>query len=111
MAAIKMMQGDSYSIYLDLKIDGKAVVPNMISEIEITVGDAFRKLYSSGEVNYDFGSKQWYFTPTQEETLSMKPNSYEVQVRIKFQNGINSSVKGASIGRLTVIDAQSEAVI
>jgi hypothetical protein len=41
----------------------------------------------------------------------MKPNSYEVQVRIKFQNGINSSVKGASIGRLTVIDAQSEAVI
>lgn len=111
MAAIKMMQGDSYSIYLDLKIDGKAVVPNMISEIEITVGDAFRKLYSSGEVNYDSAAKQWFFTPTQEETLSMKPNSYEVQVRIKFQNGINSSVKGASIGRLTVIDAQSEAVI
>ena len=111
MAAIKMMQGDSYALFANLKVDGDALTPSMVSDVEITVGESLRKLYSSGEVMYDPSKRQWFFIPTQEETLSMEPNGYEVQVRIKFPNGQYSSVKGVTIGRIIIQDSQSEEVI
>jgi hypothetical protein len=111
MATVRMMQGDSYAIFVDLKADGSALTPDKVSDIEITVGDSFRKLYSSGEVGYDATMLQWYFLPTQEDTLAMEPNAYEVQIRVKFPNGQYSAVKGVSVGRIIILDAQSEEVI
>lgn len=111
MATIKMMQGDSYAIFVNLKIDGNPLTPNMVSEVEITIGDSLRKLYSAGGVKYDTSLLQWYISPTQEETLAMEPNGYDVQARIKLKNGQNSSVKGVSVGRVVIVDAQSEEVI
>lgn len=111
MAVVKMMQGDSYAIFVDIKADGKVMTPDKITDVEITVGESIRKLYSAGEVGYDSSMLQWYFLPTQEDTLAMEPNAYEVQIRVKFPNGQYSAVKGVSVGRIIILDAQSEEVI
>lgn len=111
MAAVRMMQGDSESLFMQLGIDGKTLTPNMVSEIEVTVGQSLRKLYSSGEVHYDQSSSLWYFIPTQEETLAMEPNGYEVQARIKLPNGQYSPVTGITVGRIVILSSQSKEVI
>ena len=111
MASVKMMQGDSFSVFMNLKIDGAVMTPSLISDLEISVGDSLRKLYSAGEVQYDARQLQWYFIPTQEETLAMEPGGYEVQARIKFPNDQYSFVKGVGIGRIIILDANSEEVI
>lgn len=111
MTTVKIMQGDSHVMFFELKRSGVVVTPDTVSEIEITVGSALRKLYSSGDVGYDWNRKQWYFYPTQEETLSMEPDGYEVQARIKYPNGQYSPVKGITIGRIVITEAQSKEVI
>ena len=111
MAAVRMMQGDSRSLFVQLKLDGKPVTPGMVSEIEITVGESLRKLQSSGEVMYDSASQLWYFIPTQEETLAMEPNGYAVQARIKLPNGQYSPVTGITVGRIIILSSQSKEVI
>lgn len=111
MAVVKMMQGDSYAIFVDLKVDGKVMTPDKVSDVEITVGESFRKLYSSGEVGYESSMQQWYFLPTQEETFAMEPGAYDVQLRLKLPNEQYSPVKGISVGRIIILDAQSGEVI
>ena len=111
MATIRMMQGDTYSLFAALKINGETLTPDMVGDVEITVGSTLRKLYSAGEVLYDKSLSQWYFVPSQQETMAMEPGSYDVQARIKVDNGTNSAVRGVTIGRLLILDALSEEVI
>lgn len=113
MGVIKMMQGDSYSLPVTLTVNGSPLNPDMVSEIEICVGEeiAIRKTYSEGTVNYDSKSKKWYIRPTQEETLNMEPGSYEVIARIKYKNEEISDVKGVPIGRMIITDTYSNEVI
>lgn len=113
MATVRMMQGDSYAVFVELRLKetAEAISPDMVSEVEITVGQSLRKLYSSGEVQYDHDLNQWYFVPEQKETLAMEPDSYEVQVRPKFANGEHSAVRGISVGTIVILDANSEEVI
>lgn len=114
MATVKMMQGDSYPVFVDLKISGppvQIITPAMVEEVEICVGDSLRKLYSSGDVGFDETEKQWFFIPSQQETLDLEPESYEVQARLKFPNGNYSPTKGISVGRIEILDANSTEVI
>ena len=111
MASIKIMQGDSYAVFFALKFNNEPLTPDMLSDVEISVGNNLRKLYSSGEVQYDEDSGEWFFRPTQSETLSLEPEFYEVQARVKFRNGEYSDVKGIVIGRIQILDANSEEVI
>lgn len=113
MASIRIMQGDSYPIFtaITLKETGEPITPDMVSELEICVGESMRKNYSSGEVVYDEDEKEWYFFPTQDETFAMEPGAYEVQARPKFANGQYSTVRGISVGTIVIIDAKSNEVI
>lgn len=111
MATVKMMQGDSYAVFFALKINDSPLTPDILSDLEVCVGDSLRKLYSAGEVSYDETTQEWYFLPSQEETLAMEPEAYEVQARAKFRNGQYSAVKGVSVGRIIINDANSEEVI
>lgn len=108
---IKLMQGDSRAVYFTLEQSGAELTPNKVSEVEITVGESFRKLYSSGGVGWDKQRRQWYIFPTQEETLAMEPDGYEVQARFKYPNGDFSPVKGLTIGRIIITSSQSKEVI
>lgn len=113
MASIKIMQGDSYPVFVALKLKntGEPITPDMVYEVEICVGEVLRKTYSSEEVFYDANEKEWYFVPTQSETLAMDPGAYEVQARPKFANGAYSTVKGISVGMIIILDANSSEVI
>jgi hypothetical protein len=108
-----MMQGDSYPVFVSitLKETGEPITPDMISELEICVGESLRKTYSSGEVAYDDDEKEWYFIPTQDETFTMEPGAYEAQARPKFTNGQYSAVRGINVGTIVIIDAKSNEVI
>lgn len=113
MATVKMMQGDSFAVFFAIRLQdtGDLITPYMVSEVEVSIGDSIRKTYTSGEVSYDATQLQWYFVPTQEETFSLDPDSYEVQARVKFRNEQYSSVRGTNIGSIMILDAQSEEVI
>lgn len=113
MATVKMMQGDSYPVFvaLNMKDTRDVITPDLVSDVEISVGESLRKTYSSGETLYDSKEREWYFIPTQEETLAMEPDSYEVQARVKFPNGSYSPVKGIKVGTIIILDANSSEVI
>lgn len=113
MASFRMMQGDSGAVYVTLKVQdsGEVITPSMVSEVEICIGNALRKTYRAGEVQYDVSKNQWYFILTQEETFRMAPGGYNVQVRPKFNNGQYSSVKGLSVGYIGILAANSKEVI
>lgn len=108
-----MMQGDTYGVFVSLRLRETPVpiTPELVSEIELLVGQQLRKTYSEGQVLYDSARECWYFVPTQEETLAMEPGMYEVQVRVKFRNDDHSPVKGVSVGTLLLKDAVSGEVI
>ena len=101
---MKIMQGDSYPIPVDITQDGMAVTPEMVDEVEITVGSDVRKTYSSGGVYYDDG--QWYFRLSQEETFQM--DGEEVILRIKYPRG---DVLGARIGIINASEIQQKVVL
>lgn len=116
MAAIKMMQGDSYSIPFTITMNGTTeITPDIVSELEVCVGrenkTSIRKMFSAESVWFDETSRQWFFRPTQEETLHMDPGSYDAIARMKFRNGDETDVIGVEIGRISISDTHSEEVI
>lgn len=113
MATVKMMQGDSFAVFFAIRMNDTddLITPAMVSEVEVYVGDSIRKTYTSGEVSYDESQLQWYFVPSQENTFSLDPDSYEVQARVKFRNEQYSSVRGINLGYIMILDAHSEEVI
>ena len=113
MANVKIMQGDSYAVFVQLRLleTQEPVTPGMVSDVEITVGESFRKTHAAGEVFYHAEIGQWYFVPSQQETFALDPDSYEVQARVKFRNGQYSPTKGITVGRITILDANSSEVI
>ena len=108
---MKIMQGDSYPLYIRLTIDGEVLTPDLILELEVCIGDVLRKLHSKDEVKFDYDSNCWYIWPTQEETLAMDVGQYSVVVRIKYLNDTLNQVQGQQIGRLSVVDSISEEAI
>lgn len=113
MATVRMMQGDSYAVFVDLKLKetGEPLTPDMVADVEICVGETLRKTHAAGEVLYDSEEGEWYFIPSQEETFALDPESYEVQARIKLPNGQYSTVKGIKVGTIVILDANSNEVI
>lgn len=106
-----IMQGDSYPIFIELTHNKSTLTPDMVEEIEIYVGDTLRKLYSEGGVLFDEASSRWYIHPTQKETLALEEGSLAVTVRIRYSGFNYEDVVGMTVGRITVIDGVSEAVI
>lgn len=116
MAVIKMMQGDSYSIPFTIMMnDTTEVTPDIVSELELCIGNedgaSIRKTLSAETVWFEYSSRQWFFRPTQQETLRLNPGSYNVIARMKFSNDEDSDVIGVEIGRIIIADTQSEEVI
>jgi hypothetical protein len=107
--AITIMQGDSYPIFLDLKQDGRLLTPEMISDVEISVGDVLRFTKSEGTLAYDSSRKLWYFWPTQEETMAME-GIYDIQGRIKYPN-TPAQVYGYKLDRIKVNETLSREVL
>jgi hypothetical protein len=111
MALIKMMRGDSYIVFVNLTQQGYPLTADMVTDVEICVGENLRKTYSGGEVGYDTLRSMWYFRPSQSETLAFEEGSYDVIVRVKFSPYEDADVKGFSVGRIIMTNTHSREVI
>lgn len=108
MATVKMMQGDSFPVPVELKMDGITLTPEHLEDLEITVGENIRKLFSSGEIGYDASLHYWYFIPSQQETFAMDPDGYSVIARVKFRGNDRWDVKGIRCGMINIEESNSK---
>lgn len=103
-----MMQGDSYSLEVDIRNgDKKVVTPDDVSDVEICVG-SLRKTYKSEEVTFDEDVQKWKFPLTQEETFKMLPAKVKAQVRVLWTSG---EIEGADLGEIRVKESISKEVL
>ena len=103
-----MMQGDSYSLKVEILNSDKSVVtPADVTDVEITVG-SLRKTYANNEVTYNEGLERWLFPLTQEETFRFTPAKVKAQVRVGWTDG---TVEGASLGTINVLESISKEVL
>lgn len=107
---IKMHQGDSYAIPIELTQDGVHLTPDMVEDIEISVGSEFFRSLSAGDLLQMEDSDYYYIIPTQEETLAMKPGQYDVGVRVKYRD-TPPWVNVEPIGRITILPSSFKEVI
>jgi hypothetical protein len=103
---MKIMQGDSYPIPVDIMQDGVVITPEMVEDVEITVGAEIRKLYSTGGITFE--NDTWYFLLTQQETFSMS-GSNEVICRLKYP--VSGYTQGTRIGSLNVTETSQKWVM
>ena len=52
---MRILQGDSYPIPVEITQDGASITPEVIEEIEITIGNTVRKTYTGGGVFFTEG--------------------------------------------------------
>lgn len=105
--AVKVKQGDAYSIPVIVKIDGDPINIADVSEVEFML-NGVRKMYPDS-VSYDAVENAFMLPITQEESFAFPVGSVMLDVRVKFNGG---NVEGIHrIVSITVIDAISEEVI
>ena len=106
-----MMQGDSYFVFVEMKINDDPMTPDIVEDMEVSIGDRLRYTYADGEVGFDTNRREWFFRPTQEETFSLEPDNYPVIVRVKFLSEPKRDIKGINVGRIIITDSYSEVVL
>lgn len=83
MATLKIMQGDAYSIPIEITAsNGTTLNDTTIEDVEITLGK-FTKTLKSNEIVYNFSDSVFEFPLTQEETFQLKAYKYDLIVRVK----------------------------
>ena len=103
---MNIMQGDSYPIPVEITQDGIVITPEMVEDVEVTVGKTVRKTLSGGGVTFE--DNTWYFLLSQEESFSMV-NSQRVIVRLKYP--VTGYTLGIRAGTLSVEDIPQKVVL
>ena len=107
---IKMHQGDSYAIPIELTIDGVPLTPDMVEDLEICVGSEVIRSLSAGDLLLMEDDGCYCIIPTQKETLAMRPGQYDVAVRAKYKD-TPPWVDVEPIGRITILPSGFKEVI
>lgn len=84
---MKITQGESYPIFFNIKQDGMSLTPDMISDLEIHIGEMFQKSYQGGGVFYAADRGKWYIFPTTAETKAWEEGNHVVCAHFTYQNG------------------------
>lgn len=108
---MKIMQGDEYDVYIDLKQDGIALKPTLIENIEIYIGSGIRKTYKDSSVLFDSKALKWYIRLDQQETLNMKEGQHQTIARIKYKGAPDSDVVGIKLESFMVLPTTSREVL
>ena len=103
---MKIIQGDSYPIPITITQDGIVVTPEIVEDVEITVGSGIRKLHSAGEIRFE--DDTWYLLMTQQETFSLN-GANEVVCRLKYP--VSGYTHGVRVGNLDVIEISQKRVM
>lgn len=96
---IKIKRGESYPIFFNIKQDGMSLTPDMISDLEIHIGEMFQKTYQGGGVFYATDRGRWYIFPTASETKALEEGLHNVCAHFTYHNG-ETYIKDA--GRIMV---------
>ena len=81
-----MMQGDAYSVPVTITAqDGTVITPDMVTCVEITIGNLSRKY--PGAVTFDEDTGTWQFPLTQQQTFRLSQGKQETQARVVFASG------------------------
>ena len=107
---MKIMQGDSRRIPIEITQDNMTITPYMLADVEVCVGENVRKAYSNGDVTFDESTGFWYIRLTQEETFGMD-GTQEVIVRVKYKNKPYADVIGYKAGIINAADTISREVL
>ena len=108
MEKITIMQGDAYSIPIEiLTSDGIPASNVNFKDVEITLGHITKRL-SNNEVFYNPNEKIFEFPLTQKETFSLYESKYDIQVRVKVSE---NQVIGFEIKEIAIIKSKSKAVL
>ena len=67
--AIRIKQGDQYSVPILIRLNGETVDIDELAEVEFTFGDGTRKLWPQ-DVQYNSADNCFYLPLTQEETFA-----------------------------------------
>ena len=107
--AIRIKQGDAYSVPVLIRLNGEPVDIDEVAEVEFTFGNGLRKLFPQ-EVQYNSADNCFYLPLTQDETFEFPANgSVTLDTRVKFVGG---NVIGAQrMDSAAVADATSEVVL
>ena len=84
---IKITQGESYPIFFNIKQDGMSLTPDMILDLEIHIGETFKKSRLGNGVFYDQTTGRWYIFPTAAETKAWEEGSHVVCAHFTYHNG------------------------
>ena len=107
--AIRIKQGDAYSVPVLIRLNGEPVDIDEVAEVEFTFGDGMRKLFPQ-EVQYNSADGCFYLPLTQDETFAFPANgSVTLDIRGKFVGGDVVGVQ--RMESLAVADASSEVVL
>lgn len=104
---IAIMQGDSYYLPIEIKIDGVYAELNDFDEIEIMIGSTIRKTLSNNSIVFDNEKKIFKVLLTQYNTLSLQGNQ-TIQIRAKLKTG---EVIGNIIEEISIIPSLSKEVL
>ena len=96
---MQIMQGDSYSIGIDVTLNDAPIDIAMVEKAEVILG-RIKKQYPN-EITYDSENGKFLFPITQQESFSFGLPPSPAQIRIKLTSG---EVIG---GKLETINVQS----
>lgn len=107
--AIRIKQGDEYSLPVLIRLNGEPVDVSEVAEVEFTLGNGVRKTFPQ-EVQYNSADGCFYLPLTQEETFAFPANgSVTLDIRVKFAGGNVIGVQ--RMESIAVADASSEVIL
>lgn len=101
---MELRQGNTYSLKVNLKVDGQPIDYTNVDTIELTFG-AIKKTYCGEEINVVDDMLIVDFT--QEDTMSLN-ETVEYQIRIKYKN---ESVISTDINTANIKECLSETIL
>lgn len=108
---MKIMQGDEYDIYINLKQDGEVLKPEWVDNIELCIGSNIRKTSSGESLLFDREEGKWYTRLRQNETLAMPCGENAAFGRVKYKGAPESDVVGFRLESIFVLPTTSREVL
>lgn len=104
-------QGDALTVPVDLEQSQIDMTPEMVSDVEITIGSCLRLLYSGNTIRHDADSGKWSFRLAQSDTFGLRPGSHKTQARVKYKNDPDFDVTCIDVGTIVVLSTNSREVL
>lgn len=102
-----IMQGDAYSIPIQIETESGNADANTFSDVEIVIGTLAKKL-STEEISYDSARKAFLFPIKQEESFAMRSAIQPAQVRVLTKS---EEVIGVPLGDINIDESLSKELL